>query len=159
MVAPSLPALRKSPVDSIIAGHFVDFPELPPAKRRTKALNSGLYGQIVIFQASEYLQAKWLIPDLGIWIQCFSLYAAIILTKHSERQTSLLLYQSSIAKLSQKFNWPSRVIYDTSYCQEAAAKQGKQTGQRLNRACMPSASWAWLSVTKVGVLSVTRSRI
>ena len=120
VVAPGLPALKKSLVDSILAGHFVDFTELPPAKGRTKAFNSRLDGQIVILQAAEYLQAKRLIPDLGIWIQCFSLYAAVVLSKFPERRTSLLLYQSTIAKLSQKFNWPSWVMYDTSYRQEAA---------------------------------------
>ena len=120
VVAPGLPALRKGLVDSILAGHYVDFTELPPAKGRTKALNSGLDGQIVVLQAAEYLQAKRLIPDLGIWIQCFSLYTAVILSKSTERGTSLLLYQSSIAKLSQKFSWPFWVIYDNSYRQEAA---------------------------------------
>lgn len=109
VVAPGLPALKKSLVDSILAGHFVDFTELPPAKGRTKAFNSGLDGQVVILQAAEYLQAKRLIPDLAIWIQCFSLYAAVILSKFPERRTSLLLYQSTIAKLSQKFTWPSWV--------------------------------------------------
>ena len=95
----------------------MDFTELPPAKGRTKAFNSGLYGQIV---RAEYLQAKGLISDLGTWIQCFSLYAAVVLSKFLERRTSLLLYQSTIAKLSQKFNWPSWVIYDTLHRQETA---------------------------------------
>ena len=85
-----------------------------------KALNSMLDGQVVLLQTSDFLQAKRLIPDLGIWIQCFSLYMAVILTKQPERATSLLLYQSSIAKLSQKFKWPVWVIYDNSYRQEAA---------------------------------------
>ena len=125
VIAPGLPALKKGLVDSILAGQYVDFTELPPAKGRTKALTSMLNGQIVLLQASDYLQAKRLIPDLGIWVQCFSLYMAVILTKQPERATSLLLYQSSIAKLSQKFKWPAWVIYDNSYRQEAAdtAKQ------------------------------------
>jgi len=38
----------------------------------------------------------------------------------SWRNTSLLMYMSSIAKLSQKFKWPSWVIYDYSYWQDTA---------------------------------------
>ena len=120
VIAPGLPGLKKGLIDSILAGQYIDFTELPPAKGRTKALNSMLDGQVVLLQTSDFLQAKRLIPDLGIWIQCFSLYMAVILTKQPERATSLLLYQSSIAKLSQKFKWPAWVIYDNSYRQEAA---------------------------------------
>ena len=125
VVAQGLPAVKKGLVDCILAGQYIDFTELPPAKGRTKTLSNVLDGQIVLLQASDYLQAKRLITDLGIWIQCFSLYAAIILTKQPERATSLLLYQASIAKLSQKFKWPSWIIYDNSFRQEAAdcAKQ------------------------------------
>ena len=117
--------VKKGLVDCILAGQYIDFTELPPAKARTKTLSNVLDGQIVFLQASDYPQAKRLIPDLGIWIQCFSLYAAIILTKQPERATSLLLYQASITKLSQKFKWPSWIIYDNSFRQEAAdcAKQ------------------------------------
>ena len=111
------PGLKKGLIDSILAGQYT---ELPPAKGCSKALNSMLDGQVVLLQTSDFLQAKRLIPDLGIWIQCFSLYMAVILTKQPERATSLLLYQSSIAKLSQKFKWPAWVIYDNSYRQEAA---------------------------------------
>lgn len=82
-------------------------------------------------RASDYLQAKRIIPDLGIWIQCFSLYAAVILTKQPERATSLLLYQSSITKLSQKFNWPSWVVYDNSYHHEAA-DSGQQNWSKID---------------------------
>jgi hypothetical protein len=104
--------MKKGLVDNILAGHYIDFTELPPAKGRAKTPSSLLDGQIVLLQASDYLQAKYIIPDLGIWMQCFSLYVAVILTKHPESTTSLLLYQSSIAKLNQKFKWPSWVVYE-----------------------------------------------
>ena len=60
-------------------------------------------------------------PDLGTWLQCFAIYTAVVLTKFPERATSLImLYAANIAKLSQKFRWPSWVIYDNSFRQEAA---------------------------------------
>ena len=72
-----------------------------------------------MLHATEYFQTKRLIPDRATWLQCFALYMAIIVTKHLERMTSLL-YMASIEKLSQKFKWPSWVIYDHSYRQDGA---------------------------------------
>ena len=75
---------------------------------------------MVLLQTSDYLQAKRLTPDLGTWLQCFAIYTAVVLTRSPERATSLLLYAANTAKLSQKFRWPSWVIYDNSFRQEAA---------------------------------------
>ena len=90
VIAPGLPALKKGLIDRTLAGEHIDFtepPPPPPAKGCTnlKALNSMLDGQVVLLQASDYLQAKRLLPDLGIWIQCFTLYIVVILTKQTER--------------------------------------------------------------------------
>ena len=71
-------------------------------------------------QPADLLQTKRIIPDLPTWLQCFSVYAAVLLTKFPQRATSLLLYQKNIADLSQRFLWPSWVIYDNSFRQEAA---------------------------------------
>ena len=120
VVAPGLPAIRKALVEAILSEQYVDFTELPPAKGRTKAIASHLEGQVVLLQTSDYLQTKRLTPDLGTWLQCFAIYAAVVLTKSPGRATSLMLYAANIAKLSQKFRWPSWVIYDNSFRQEAA---------------------------------------
>ena len=94
VVASGIPAQKRELVDSILAGQYICFTELPPAKGCTKALNTLIEGQIVLMQAADYWQEKRLIPDLAIRIQCFSLYMAVILTKYPDRATSLLLYQS-----------------------------------------------------------------
>ena len=120
VVAPGIPAIKKWLAESILAGECIDLAELPPAKGRGKNLSGTLEGQVVLLHAVDYFQAKRLIPDLATWLQCFALYVAIIVTKHPERTTSLLMYMASIAKLSQKFKWPSWVIYDHSYRQDAA---------------------------------------
>ena len=79
----------------------------------------------------DCLQAKCLTPDLGTWLQCFSIYTAVVLTKFPERATSLMLYAANIAKLSQKFRWPSWVIYDNSFRQEAA-ETGRTDWNRID---------------------------
>ncbi len=58
--------------------------------------------------------------DLATWLQCFSVYTAVLISKYPERATSLLLYQKNIAYLSQRFRWPSWVVYDNTFWSEAA---------------------------------------
>ena len=66
-----LPALPKKCVDKILAGEFVDFVDLTPAKGRVKASHHAIEGQIVVVQAADLLENRKLIPDLATWAQCF----------------------------------------------------------------------------------------
>ena len=50
----------------------------------------------------------------------FSIYAALVLTKFPEQALSLLAYQLLVAKLSQKYWWPSWAIYDNAFRQHAS---------------------------------------
>ena len=104
VVAPDVPALKRSLVELILSGKFEDLGELPLAKgfRKTpSSLTSDMEGKIVLLQAAEYVQSKKHIPDLAMWSQCFSIYAAVLLMKHPERAQSLLMYSATIAHLSK----------------------------------------------------------
>ena len=99
---------------------IVDLGELPPAKgfgKTPSTLTSDMEGKIVLMQEAEYVQSKKHIPDLAIWMQCFTIYAAVLLTKHADRAQSLLIYSAIIARLSKKPSW---IIYDQYFRQEAA---------------------------------------
>ena len=115
-----LPALPKRMVDKIIAGEYVDFFELPPAKGKSKGPPQALEGQVVIIQAAELNSSKKVIPDLATWSQCFNLYAAVLIKHHPGRARSLFAYSSLIARCSAKYKWPSWVVYDQNFRQEAA---------------------------------------
>lgn len=77
-------------------------------------------GQIVVIQAADLMESRKLIPDLATWIQCFSIYTAVITTKEPERVKNLLAYTLLIAKCSLKYKWPSWVVYDLNFRQDAA---------------------------------------
>ena len=64
-----MPALPKKLVEKIIAGHYVDFSELPPAKGRTHPLPSQEDGHVVVIRAKDFAGSKKLIPDLATWLQ------------------------------------------------------------------------------------------
>ena len=88
--------------------------------RPISALSSDLGGQVVLLQAADLVQAKRLVPDLATWVQCYAINTAVLLTKYPERAQSLLMYSAVIARLSKKFKWPSWIIYDHNFRQEAA---------------------------------------
>ena len=50
-----LPALPKKVVDRIVAGQYVDFIELPPARGRTRALPNSEEGHIIIIRADDFI--------------------------------------------------------------------------------------------------------
>ena len=80
-------------------------------------------GQVVIVQAAELLQTQCLVPDLATWVQCFSVYAAVVISTFPERAQGLMAYMTDIAKASVKYKWPSWVIYDQNYRMEAVETQ------------------------------------
>lgn len=119
-----LPAIPRRMLDMALAGEYVDFAELPPARGKARSVPQSLEGQILIVQASDFMQSRKVIPDLATWVQCFALYAAAVTSKHPARWSDLMAYMSNIAKASQQFVWPSWVVYDQNFRQEAANTPG-----------------------------------
>ena len=119
-VGAGLPAMPKRLVAKILAGDYVDFAEFPPAKGRGRPVPSSLEGHIIVVQAADLMQSRKIIPDLATWLQCFSVYVATPAMKFPERVPDPMAYQTIIAKASQKYRWPSWVVYDQNFRQEAA---------------------------------------
>ena len=68
VVAPGVPAQKRSLVELILAGKFVHLGEFPPAKGFGKsplALSSDAEGKIVLLQAADYVQSEKHIPYLA----------------------------------------------------------------------------------------------
>ena len=76
-----LPALTEKLVDKIEAGEYIDFTELPPARGKSRSVLPAVEGQVLVVQAVDLLQSHWVIPDLATWLQCFAIYAAVIVSK------------------------------------------------------------------------------
>lgn len=115
-----LPSLPKKCVDKILAGEFIDRADLLPAKGKVKAIPNATDGQIVVIQAADLMEHRKRIPDFATWVQCFNIYAVVIIAKQPERAKNLLAYMSLIAKCSLKFKWPSWAVYDLNFRQDAA---------------------------------------
>lgn len=119
-VGMGLPSLPRKMVDRIRANEYVDFAELPPARGKGRPMSQAMEGQVIVVQAADLLQSRRVIPDLATWSQCFALYVAVLAPHQPARLLELMSYQSLIAKASAKFRWPSWVVYDQNFRQEAA---------------------------------------
>ena len=116
MVGHGLPPVSKKLADQIHAGEFIDLDELPPAKGKVRPIQHP-EGGVLLVSAHDLLQQKRLIPDLATWVQ-----TAIVCSQSPERITDLLGYMCQIVRASHCFKWPSWVIYDQNFRQEAAER-------------------------------------
>ena len=119
-VGMGLPSLPKKMVDRIQANEYIDFAKLPPARGKSRPTPQAMDGQVIVVQAADLLQARRVIPDLATWSQCYALYVAVLAPHQPTRLPELMSYQSLIARVSAKFRWPSWVVYDQNFRQEAA---------------------------------------
>ncbi len=108
VVLPGIPPLRRSVVETIQSGAFLDFAELPPAK--------GL---------SKPKPVSRLIPDFTTWVQCFAMYAAVLIAKAPERSPSLLSYMATMAQFSKRYTGSLRGFYTTK---SSGARQPNPAG-------------------------------
>ena len=104
-LGPGLPTISQRTLEKIWKGEYIDFNELPPAKGKGRSIIR-TEGKIVLIQASELMYNKKLIPDFGVWTQCFAMYMAAVTQKRPDRVPELLAYLSTIAKASTKYKWP-----------------------------------------------------
>ena len=120
-----LPSVSKKVAARILAGEYIDFAELPPARGKVKSLPAP-DGSVIIVQAQDLLQQKRLIPDIATWIQCFAIYVSIVCSPSPERLNDMLGYMCHIVRASHRFKWPSWVVYDQNFRSEAADNGTKE---------------------------------
>ena len=119
---PGFPAVSKKLTDKIWRGEYVEFSDLPPARGRVKSIPHS-EGHIVVVQAADLVNTRKVIPDLATWVQCFTLYMAIVVKQEPERASFLLAYMAEVARASMKYRWPSWVVYDKNF-RQAVAESG-----------------------------------
>ena len=116
-----LQALPRKTYDRIRAGEYVDFMDLPPARGgRSRQASQVGEGHLLLVQAVDLASSRRIIPDLATWLQCFALYAAVLAKEQPGRIQELMAYQTAICRAAQKYKWPSWVVYDQTFRQEAA---------------------------------------
>ncbi len=121
-----LPPISKKLVERMQADEYIEFSELPPAKGKGRLNTQHGDNHLVVVQAADLLQSKRVIPDLATWSQCYVLYMAVLLAHKPGRLVDLMGYHALIARCSKKFRWPSWVVYDQNFRQDAAGNPDLQ---------------------------------
>ena len=112
VVAPGIPAIKKWLAESILAGECIYLAELPPAKGRGKNLSGPLEGQVVLLHAADTRPG-----------QLATVFCPVRGNHRHQtpRKDDFPVNVHGInCKAEPKFKWPSWVIYDHSYRQDAA---------------------------------------
>ena len=97
-----LPSVSKKVAARILAGEYIDFAELLPARGKVKSLPAP-DGSVIIVQAQDLLQQKRLIPDTAMWIQCFAIYVSVVCSQSPEHLNNMLGYMCHIVRASHRF--------------------------------------------------------
>ena len=119
----SLSLLPRKLIQQIKAGEFIDFAELPPAKGRQ--ITPTNYNTQILFVQLQNMGQQWkFIPDYLTWSQCFAIYTAVGGPEQAHCIPELMAYQLEITECMKKYKWPSWVIYDINFRQQAANTPG-----------------------------------
>ena len=118
--------LTRKLVEKIQANEYMEFADLIPAGGRSRVPTPQGDRQIMVIQAADLMTTRKVIPDLATWLQCFVVYVAVLGPYQPDKLADLMGYQSLIARASKKFKWPSWLVYDQNFRQEAAGNTSLQ---------------------------------
>ena len=114
-IGQGLPPVPKKLVNKIESGEYLDMAELLPDRL-------GSYRSLTLEDKGGVPKSKRrAVTNILEWIQCFSIYIAIIALKHPDRVPDLLGYQSLIIDASIQYEGDSWIGYDRRFRLSAAA--------------------------------------
>ena len=116
----NMPAIPRRVAEKIRRGQYIDFSSLPPASGLVKQAPTQLEGGLVVIKAEDLARSRRIIPDIGVWHQCFTVWLSVVLKADPGRLQELLAYGYLITKCSKAFKWPSWVLYDQEFRQSKA---------------------------------------
>ena len=98
-------------VRKIVRGDFVDMAELLRDNmevERRRATGEG--------EPSQSRRRE--VPDILSWLQCFSLYAAVVGAHYPEKARELLAYQALLVAEHRRCGGKGWLLYDAAFCQQ-----------------------------------------
>ena len=121
-VGPELPWLPQRLVDKILAGDYVDFNDLPPARGICKPGRQFTIEDEMALSQSQQGPRRRPIANFCTWAQCFMLYTTVLVSHYPSKAADLAAYMFRTACHAKRFKWPSWVVYDQNFRQEMAGR-------------------------------------
>ena len=116
-IGPGLPPVPNKLVVLIQAGEFIDMAELLPDHIGINTTPSK-----EDMQAAK--QKRRQVTNIFEWIQCFSIYVAVLTQNHPDHIQDLLGYQALIVEACMEYNSEAWLGYDCRFRQNAVATPG-----------------------------------
>ena len=95
------------------------------------------------------------VPDILSWLQCFSLYAAVVGAHYPEKARELLAYQALLVAEHRRCGGKGWLLYDAAFRQQISNIQ-EADFSKLNQSSTLQLSWP--TVVKVGAVITACSR-
>ncbi len=126
---PGIPAVPQKVAKKLLGGEYVDMAEMrPDAWRMEELMYAGQSDTPSCPAGSRGANRKRPVTDIVTWMECFSVMAAIITAKASERAPHLFAYQRLIVRASQSFEGLAWVSYDAQFRRKASLTRSWEWG-------------------------------
>ena len=117
-IGASLPPVPQKLVNRIQAGEFVDMAELLPD--RMGVTSAPLFAEKKDDKQPAKTKRRQ-VTNILEWVQCYSIYIAVLTARHPNRIQDLMGYQALIVKACPEYGSETWLGYDRRFCQLAAA--------------------------------------
>ena len=111
ILSEALPVVPAKLVKKIVRGEFVDMVELLQDNMEAERRRANGEGESALPRRRE-------VPDILSWLQCFSMYAAVVGVQYPEKMKDLLAYQALIIAEHRRCGGRGWLLYDTAFRQQ-----------------------------------------
>ena len=118
-IGAGLPPIPFRLIDRIQAGEFIDMAELLPERLGFNVFNSPMSDDKDGKHSSK--SRKRQVTTITEWVQCFSIYAAVMAQKYPIKVRDLLGYQALLVEAHIQYEGDAWLGYDRRFRQTAAA--------------------------------------
>ena len=140
ILSEALPVLPAKLVRRILRGEYIDMAELLKDNmevERRRALSEAEEGRARVNRRE--------VPDLLSWLQCFSLYAAVVGSRFPDKVQDLWAYQATIIAEHRRCGGRGWRLYDAGFRQQITSLEAAEFG-KLNQALYATTFLAYGSV-------------
>ena len=130
ILSEGLPPVPAKLVARMLRGEFIDMMEL--LRDNLEAQRRAALQETLAIPGPSMHRPHQEVPDILSWVQCFSIYTAVIASKFPERVQKLLAYQTLIVREARRCGGRGWLSYDTFFHQQMVGEWRGDEWGRLN---------------------------
>ena len=120
ILSENLPVVPARLVKRILKSDYIDMAELlkdnMEVERRRALVEAGAYSSSMQARASRREM-----PDILSWLNCFSMYAAVVCSKYPQKAQELFAYQANMVNEARRCGGKGWLLYDATFRQQISS--------------------------------------